>query len=96
MIVLDEYNYYKRISFININFNGNSSKESENIHQISKVNKKVELINSNVASISKEYLEIQGTFQPDNIIKNEDLFKMTFMNKTNEINDLKKYDCMPL
>ena len=38
MVILDEYNYYKRISFKSINFNGNSSKESENLHQISKVN----------------------------------------------------------
>ena len=44
MIIFDEYDYFKRIGFISINFNGNSSKESENLHQISKVNKKVELV----------------------------------------------------
>ena len=94
MIIFDEYDYFKRIGFISINFNGNSSKESENLHQISKVNKKVELTNSKIVLISKEYFVIQGSFEPDNIIKNEELFKMTFMNKTNETYNLQKYDCM--
>ena len=94
MILLYNNNKEKSVSFKDINFNGNSAKESENL-QVRKIYyEKAELIDGEVILIYRDYFKIQGSFQPDDIIEDKEVFIMTFLNNTNGTKKFVEYECM--
>ena len=96
MILLDKNNKVNSVSFKDINFNGNSAKESDNLQANSKFYEKVELIDGEIILINRNYFIIQGSYQPEDIIENKEVFKMTFLNNTNGTKNLVEYECMAL
>ena len=85
---------YEILNYTDINFNGDSKEESSNLNQIKNITKKVELKKSQIVSISRNYLKIQG-LDEEGIMKNDDIYKMKFRNKIEDYDDkFIEYNCI--
>ena len=82
---------YEILNYTDINFNGDSKEESSNLNQIKNITKKVELKKSQIVSISRNYLKIQG-LDEEGIMKNGDIYKMKFRNIIEDYDGFYRYD----
>jgi hypothetical protein len=70
--------------------------ESQNLHEIKNITKKVELKKAQIVSISRNYLKIQG-LDEEGIMKNGDIYKMKFRNIIDDYYGFygyDEYDCL--
>ena len=93
MIVGNNIGGYEILNYTDINFNGDSKEESSNLNQIKNITKKVELKKSQIVSISRNYLKIQG-LDEEGIMKNGDIYKMKFRYITEDYDRFYEYDCI--
>ena len=81
------------IDFRYINFNGNSSKESQNLNEIRNITNKVELKKAQIFIVNRNYFQIGGVLNNNETIKDNETFEMVFTNNTKDEKKLCKYNC---
>ena len=89
----DTTNEYEAISFNDINFNGNASYLADNI-QDAKRNRPINLLDAEVLSKTDKSLRIQGTMEPLDSVKLNDIFNISVLNTDKNGNkSLQSYEC---
>ena len=81
------------IDFRYINFNGNSSYESQNLNGIRNITKKVELKKAQIFIVNRNYFQIGGVLNNNETIKDNETLKMVFTNNTKDEKKLCEYNC---
>ena len=85
----------KTIDFKDINFNGDSAKESENLQDnIIQLDYLVELNDAQFVGYNKNYFIINGTLDSPIALTNDKLVSMSFMNITGKNKECKTYNCI--
>ena len=89
----DTTNEYEAISFNDINFNGNASYLADNI-QDAKRKRPINLLDAEVLSKTDKSLRIQGTMEPPDSVKLNDIFNISVLNTDkNGKKSLQSYEC---
>ena len=84
---------YEAISFDNINFNGNSSNQVDNIQEQTRKTQ-INFLDGEVIYKIGKYLEIQGTMEPLNSVKLNDKFNISMLiSDENGEKTLQPYEC---
>ena len=79
--------------FKDINFNGNSSKESEDLQNIANLHELVELEKAQFVTYNKSYFIISGELDQPGVLKQNEEFNMSFINNINGSKECKDYTC---
>lgn len=85
---------YESLDFKEINFNGNSSEESQNLHQNKETISETVSLKDAEASVERSTLKLKGTFEPLDKISTGTIVPLSILTETrNGENENIKYDC---
>ena len=91
--VQDGKEVYDSLDFTEVNFNGNSSQESQNLQQNTKVVSKAVSLKNTEASVEKTTLKLTGEFDPSNTLSTGTTVPLTILTEKNGENTNIKYEC---
>jgi hypothetical protein len=91
--VQDGKEVYDNLDFTEVNFNGNSSQESQNLQQNTKVVSKAVSLKNTEASVEKATLKLTGEFDPSNTLSTGTTVPLTILTEKNGENTNIKYEC---
>ena len=94
MIIKSGSGRSQTIEFDDINFNGISSSQSENIQDIKNISNSGFLEDAEVEMpIHINYFKISGKLNPENLLNKGDVIPITFLDNTYDLKSLKEYQC---
>ena len=91
--VQDGKEVYESLDFSEVNFNGNSSQESQNLQQNTKVVSKTVSLKNTEASVEKTTLKLTGEFDPSNTLSTGTTVPLTILTEKNGENTNIEYEC---
>jgi len=91
--VQDGKEVYESLNFTEVNFNGNSSQESQNLQQNTKVVSKTVSLKKTEASVEKTTLKLTGEFDPSNTLSTGTTVPLTILTEKNGENTNIEYEC---
>ena len=91
--VQDGKEVYESLDFAEVNFNGNSSQESQNLQQNTKVVSKTVSLKNTEASVEKTTLKLTGEFDPSNTLSTGTTVPLTILTEKNGENTNIEYEC---
>ena len=91
--VQDGKEVYESLNFTEVNFNGNSSQESQNLQQNTKVVSKTVSLKNTEASVEKTTLKLTGEFDPSNTLSTGTTVPLTILTEKNGENTNIEYEC---
>jgi hypothetical protein len=91
--VQDGKEVYESLDFKEVNFNGNSSQESQNLQQNTKVVSKTVSLKNTEASVEKTTLKLTGEFDPSNTLSTGTTVPLTILTEKNGENTNIEYEC---
>ena len=94
MMISKEKGGYDTINFKEINFNGESAKDSNNLHNIRNIVKSGSLDNAEIdLPLHPNYFIIRGTLNPNDLLKKKDKIFLSFLVNDKKEKIQKKYQC---
>ena len=91
--VQDGKEVYESLDFSEVNFNGNSSQESQNLQQNTKVVSKTVSLKNTEASVERTTLKLTGEFDPSNTLSTGTTVPLTILTEKNRENTNIEYEC---
>ena len=94
LIEEDKEGNKKSYNFSNINFNGNSSEDANNLKNILELNNNGVLEDSVIElPVKRNYFRINGTLNPSNLLTEGEKIQITFLNEVDNIKNPKTFQC---
>ena len=94
LIEEDKEGNKKSYNFSNINFNGNSSEDANNLKNILELNNSGILEDSEIElPVKRNYFRINGTLNPSNLLTEGEKIQITFLNEVDNIKNPKTFQC---
>ena len=91
--VQDGKEVYESLDFSEVNFNGNSSQESQNLQQNTKVVSDTVSLKNTEASVERTTLKLTGEFDPSNKLSTGTTIPLTILTEKNGENTNIEYEC---
>ena len=91
--VQDGKEVYESLNFTEVNFNGNSSQESQNLQQNTKVVSNTVSLKNTEASVERTTLKLTGEFDPSNKLSTGTTIPLTILTEKNGENTNIEYEC---
>ena len=91
--VQDGKEVYESLNFTEVNFNGNSSQESQNLQQNTKVVSDTVSLKNTEASVERTTLKLTGEFDPSNTLSTGTTVPLTILTEKNGENTNIEYEC---
>ena len=91
--VQDGKEVYESLDFKEVNFNGNSSQESQNLQQNTKVVSDTVSLKNTEASVERTTLKLTGEFDPSNKLSTGTTIPLTILTEKNGENTNIEYEC---
>ena len=91
--VQDGKEVYDSLDFKEVNFNGNSSQESQNLQQNTKVISNTVSLKNTEASVERTTLKLTGEFDPSNKLSTGTTIPLTILTEKNGENTNIEYEC---
>ena len=91
--IQDGKEVYEGLDFAEVNFNGNSSQESQNLQQNTKVVSDTVSLKNTEASVERTTLKLTGEFDPSNKLSTGTTIPLTILTEKNGENTNIEYEC---
>ena len=91
--IQDGKEVYESLDFAEVNFNGNSSQESQNLQQNTKVVSDTVSLKNTEASVERTTLKLTGEFDPSNKLSTGTTIPLTILTEKNGENTNIEYEC---